>query len=217
MTATPKARALPIAAIVLVAGVLATATVVQLRAGARAITDSDAAMSRADRPGAIAAARAAAEAVVPGSPYPSWGYRRLETIARDAEIHGDDETSAAAWRAMRAAALSTQGIGVRTSGWLAMANEGIARVGARGWSGPDAAKLQSDVRPTEQQLLEQLKREDVPPTLSFVMLAVGAAAFFAGTARVVGWSGAIDWRAARVPLVVAAAGLAVYVMACLRG
>ncbi len=210
-------RALIVAGIVLVAGVLGTATVMQLRAGSRAITDSDAALARADRPAAIAAARAAAEAVVPGSPYPTWGYRRLETIARDAEIHGDDETSTGAWRAMRAAALSTRGVGVMTGGWLAMANDGIARVGARGWSGPDAAKLQSDVRPTEQALLETLKREDTPPTLTFVILAVGAASFFGGVARILGSADATSWRAARRPAVMAAIGLVLYILACVRG
>jgi hypothetical protein len=210
-------RALIVAGIVLVAGVLATATTMQLRAGSRAIDASDAALVRADRPGAIDAARTAAEAVVPGSPYPTWGYRRLETIARDAEIHGDDETSTGAWRAMRAAALSTRGLGVRTGAWLAMANDGIARVGARGWSGPDAARLQSDVRPTEQTLLESLKREDTPPTMTFVLLAFGAASFFGGVARILTRTDAPSWRTARAPVVVAAVGLALYVLACIRG
>jgi len=209
-------RTFVVLAIALVAIVLGVATVVQLRAGARAIDESDAALSRADRAGAIAAARTAAEAVVPGSPYPTWGYRRLETIARDAEIHGDDETSTAAWRAMRAAAISTRGIGVRTSGWLAIANEGIARVGARGWSGPEAAKLQTDVRPSEQALLEQLKREDTPPTLTFVLLGAGAAAFFGAVARIVSRAGP-TWKSERLPVIVAAAGLAAYVLACVRG
>jgi hypothetical protein len=209
-------RTFVVIAIALVATVLAVATIRQLRAGSRANDECDAALSHADRAGAIGAARAAAEAVVPGSPYPTWGYRRLETIARDAEIHGDDETSTAAWRAMRAAAIATRGIGVRTGAWLAMADEGIARVGARGWSGPDAAKLQTDVRPTEQALLEQLKREDTPPTMTFVLLAVGAAAFFGGVARIVSRS-APTWTSERVSAIVAAAGLAAYVLACVRG
>ncbi len=209
-------RALIVAGIVLVAGVLGTTTIMQLRAGSRAITESDAALARADKPAAIAAALTAAEAVVPGSPYPTWGYRRLETIARDAEIHGDDETSTGAWRAMRAAALSTRGVGVATGGWLAMANDGIARVGARGWSGPDAAKLQSDVRPTEQALLETLKRDDTPPTLTFAMLAVGAISFFGGVAKILGSADA-TWRTARRPAAIAAVGLVLYVLACVRG
>jgi hypothetical protein len=154
--------------------------------------------------------------VVPGSPYPTWGYRRLETIARDAEIHGDDETSAGAWRAMRAAALSTRGIGVTTSAWLAMANDGIARIGARAATGPDAARLQSDVRPTEQALLDALKREDTPPTWTFVALAAGAAAFFGGLARIAAQS-ARSLRASRAPAAIAAAGLAIYLLACVRG
>lgn len=214
-------------AIVLIAIVLAVATSYELRVGARGIDECDAALARGDRAAAIEAARAAAEAVVPASPYPSRAYHRLESIAREAESRGDDESSLGAWTAMRAAALATRGFGVRTAEWNDMADAGIARVGSAAWGGPDAAKLKTDVRPSEQALLESLHRQEPPPTTTFVLLAAGASAFFGGVARIA-WlarsrsralepsSAPLSWRLARWPASVAAIGLALYALACLR-
>ncbi len=190
-----------------------------MRAGARAIERSDAALSRADRAGAIVAARDAAQAVVPGSPYPGLGYRRIEAIARDAEIHGDDAIAASAWRAMRAAALSTRGVGVSTGDWLDEANAGIARVGSLAASGgPDVAKRSDDLRPSEQSLLAAVKRDDTPSTLGFALLALGGTAFFAGLGRLAWRAGheKLTWSRARMPAASAALGLIAYVVACLR-
>ncbi len=208
------------ATVVFVAGcVLATVTVVEVRAGARAIERSDEALSRADRPAAIAAARDAAQALVPGSPYPTLGYRRLEAIAKDAEIHGDDGDASSAWQAMRAAALSTRAIGVATADWLDEANAGIARIGSRAASGgPDVAKRADDVRPSEQALLATLKRDDTPSTLGFALLAAGGAAFFGGLGLLAWRAGheRLTWSRARLPAFSAAVGLLAYVVACLR-
>jgi hypothetical protein len=216
VTATRRASAI----VIFVAGcILATATIVQVRAGARAIERSDAALSRADRPGAIAAARDAAQALVPGSPYPTLGYRRIEAIARDAEIHGDDTTAISAWRAMRAAALSTRAITVSTGDWLDEANSGIARVGSLAASGgPDVAKRSDEMRPTEQALLAALKRDDTPSTLGFALLALGGAALFAGVGRLAWRAGhePLTWARARMPVASAVLGLIAYIVACLR-
>lgn len=206
-------------AIIVLAGVLVVATTYELRTGAQAIDECDAALVRGDRTMAIARARAAAEAVVPASPYPSRGYHRLESIAREAEARGDDEISSSAWAAMRAAALSTRGFGVRTAEWLDLANAGIARVGSAAWGAPDAAKLKTDVRPTEQAILESLHRQEPPTTTTFLLLAAGAAAFFGGVARIAWRAGArepLSWRAARWPASAAAIGLVLYALACLR-
>jgi len=199
--------------------ILATVTIVQVRAGARALERSDDALARADRPGAIAAARDAAQALVPGSPYPTLGYRRIEAIARDAEIHGDDAVASSAWQAMRAAALSTRALTVSTSDWVDEANAGIARVGSRAASGgPDVAKRSDDVRPSEQALLAALKRDDTPSTLGFALLALGGSAFFAGLGRLAWRAGhePLTWSRARMPALSAVLGLIAYVVACLR-
>src|SRR5262249_5455938 len=124
--------------------------------------------------------------------------------------------STSAWRAMRAAALSTRGVGVGTGAWLALADEGLARVGSRAGGGPDAAKLKSDVRPTGQALRQSLKRRDPPATFTFVLLALGALAFFGGAGVLAARPELWSWRAARVPAIIAAAGLVLYVVACLR-
>jgi hypothetical protein len=58
------------AAALVVLAVLGTGTVRELVVGARAVEDCDAALERNDPRAAIVAAREAAEALVPGSPYP---------------------------------------------------------------------------------------------------------------------------------------------------
>jgi hypothetical protein len=207
-----RGRAAAVVAILVVFGVLATFTVREISMGARAIDDADAALARGDTRGAIAAARAAAEAVVPGSPYPARGYERLEGLARDAEGRGDDATALAAWQAMHAAALATEGPGVRTAAWRTEADEGIARVGSAHTGKPEPG------RPSAEDLLASLQRSDIPTTGTFALLAAGAAAFFGGLVRLAWLAGKSGWRArARLPAVVMALGLVAYAFACWRG
>ena len=78
---------------------------------------------------AIAHARDAAEAVVPGSPWPARGVARLEAIGHDAEARGDERTAVLAYGAMRAAAMATRAPLLGTDPWRALADEGLARVG----------------------------------------------------------------------------------------
>jgi hypothetical protein len=207
---------------------LLVATVRQIREGGRASAESDAALARADTATAIARARAAAEALAPGSPYPARGYARLEAIARDAEVHGDEATATAAWRAMRAAALETRAAGADADGWRRLGDEGLARVGsgAGPWVGGvgagagmrAGAAASSEVRATEPVLRAALARDDTPPTWRFALLAAAAASFFGGTARLA-WIGAdaAAVKRARLAASAAALGLALYVLACLQG
>jgi hypothetical protein len=214
-------RAALVTALAVVAGVLTVATVREIGIGARAVAQADAALEAGNARDAVAPARAAAEAVVPGSPYPSRGYERLEGIAKDAEAHGDTATASAAWAAMRAAASATRGFGVWTGGWQAEADEGLLRVGARPEPAPDGTeptRPKAEPAPTEQTLLASLRRNETAPTLSFLLLGLGAVAFFGGLARLAWLAGeALTMRRVRVPGVVAACGLALYALACLRG
>ncbi|MEO6420862.1 MAG: hypothetical protein ABIP39_15725 [Polyangiaceae bacterium] len=154
--------------------------------GARAMRESDEAFAKGDLPTAIVRAHAAAEAVVPTSPYPARGYARLDTIARDAESRGDDASAAAAWRAMRSAAMAT-----RTSEpWLERANQGISRVGARIARSPDdAARCVGstdaicDSSAIEKRIETALAEDDTPSTLTFLLLGSGSLLFFFGAAR----------------------------------
>jgi hypothetical protein len=198
---------------------LFAATLHQAREGARAIAESDAAIASGERSTAIARARAAAEAAAPGSPYPARGYQRLEAIARDAEGRGDEATSTAAWSAMRAAAIETRAFGIDTSAWRRLGDDGIARVGsgAPGWAGQEGHTW-SEVRAASSPLKESLAKDDTPPTWRFALLAVAAAAFLAGTARLA-WIGAdvAALKRARVAGPLALVGLVLYLVACLQG
>jgi hypothetical protein len=206
--------------VVVVLGVLATGTVREIVVGERAIEDCDAAIEKSDPVAAIDAARTAAEALVPGSPYPERGYRRLETIAHDAEMRGDDAVASAAWRAMRTAALATEAVGASSAARLDVANQGLARVGARARV-PDAPDVPSDPRPSEEFLLAMLRSDAPPGPGVFVLLAAGAVLFFAGAGRLVwmaGGAGAsrLTWRTAGPSLLSAVVGAAAYLLASLH-
>jgi hypothetical protein len=203
----------------IVALFIAVASIREVREGARAMEESDTALAAGDLPRAIASARAAAEARVPGSPYPPRAYERLGSLARDAEARGDERVAVLAWAAMRAAALETSGLGTgdATDRWRAAASEGIARVGARSWSGPEA-RATSEVRPAQAALEAALARSDLPDGATFLLLAVGGLTFFGGVARLL-WV-AHDRAALRrshVAALTALAGGVAYVLACVRG
>jgi hypothetical protein len=76
--------------------------------GADAMRASDALLAQGKPRQAAVLARRAAEAVVPGSPYPARGYARLEALAMAAKLEGKPDDDAFARRAMRAAAVATR-------------------------------------------------------------------------------------------------------------
>ena len=119
-----KPRAL---ALLLLASVSIVAVTRQLETGARAMAASDQALGVGDVRTAIADARTAAEAVLPGSPYPRRGIERLAQLGKDAEARGDMAVAAAAWGAMRAAVLETRSLGGAHDAWLGEADHGLAR------------------------------------------------------------------------------------------
>ena len=133
--------------ILVVLGALATAIAHEFTLGARAIATSDDALHRGDLALAISAAREAAEAKAPTSPYPELGYSRLATIAESARARGDEPTARAAWRAERAAALAT-----RTLDWaplrLQEASDGLSRLDSDGGSAVRTTTLVRDDAPS---------------------------------------------------------------------
>jgi hypothetical protein len=146
-----KPRALAALAL---ASVLSIGIVRQVTIGARAMQASDQAADAGDARGAIDGARSAAEALLPGSPYPRRGLERLAQIGRDAEARGDDAIAAAAWRAMRAAVTETRALGGANGAWLAEANAGIARVAAKDSPPPPLGDmLDADLGPSPLELL----------------------------------------------------------------
>ncbi len=169
-----------------IAFVVLTGGAHELTVGARAMRESDEAFAKGDLPTAIIQAHAAAEAMVPTSPYPARGYARLDAIARDAESRGDDTTAGAAWRAMRSAAKAT-----RTSEpWIERANQGISRTGAHAARSPDDAarcvgstSAICDQGAIEKRIGDALAEDDTPNALTFVLLGSGSIVFFFGAAR----------------------------------
>ena len=101
-------RAATLAAL-LVAVVVAIATVRQLRTGRVELGLADTAAQKSDWPLAIAHARSAAESMAPGSPWPERGWARLEAMGHDAEARGDDETALLAYGA-EIELVSTRGV-----------------------------------------------------------------------------------------------------------
>jgi hypothetical protein len=95
-------------AFALVIMLLAAAQAHEWSAGKDAIRESDIALSRGEVREATVAARRAAEAVAPLSPYAARGHEQLEVIARTAETEGRLDDAAFAWRAMRSAAVATR-------------------------------------------------------------------------------------------------------------
>lgn len=94
----------PIVALVALCGVLALTL---LSRGRAALEESDAALERGDVTLAIVMAKRAAQAKLPGSPYPERAYAKLLGIARAREQANDREGAAAAYRAVVSAARST--------------------------------------------------------------------------------------------------------------
>jgi hypothetical protein len=181
--------------------VLAIGTARQLQTGAVQVGLADAAAGKSDWPMAIAHARAAAEALAPGSPWPERGWLRLEAMGHDAEARGDDETALLAYGAMRAAAMATR---VPLSGWArrrAQAEEGLARVAASERS-PTGQHLTADA------MLDALHESEPPATWLLCALAASALAMVGGLGRLA-WVGR-EASGARVAQAIAAAGLLSY-------
>ncbi len=91
-----------IAALVVITGAAASSA-----RGERALLASDDALAKGDTLGAVLAARAAAEAYAPFSSVARRGFEKLESLAQDADGHGDLATASAARRAHGAAARET--------------------------------------------------------------------------------------------------------------
>jgi hypothetical protein len=195
-----RARAAAVAALVVVV-VAGIGTAREWSAGHAEIDLADTAVGKSDWPGAIAHARAAAEALVPGSPWPARGWQRLEAIGHDAEARGDDDTALLAYGAMRTAALATRSPFSAGGDHRARAEEGLARVATSGRSatGPQTSG---------QAMLDALRESDPPTWWLLAALGVAGLAMAGGLARLA-WLGK-DAAGARAAQIVAAAGLLVY-------
>ncbi len=197
---TALRQAITIAALT-AASILGIAAAHELTVGRDAALAADVAAAKSDWPEAIARARAAAEAVVPGSPWPERGLRKLASIGHDAEARGDDPTALLAYGAMRTATLETRAVGRLTSRWRLTADEGLARVAA-------SSKDASVPRVSTDSMLAALKDDAAPATGWLAVLAASAIAMTAGLARLA--IAGSEGRGARVAQGAAAAGFVGY-------
>jgi len=149
------------------------------------VARSDDAAMAADWPRAIDHALGAAEAWVPGSPWPSRGSQRLAAIGHDAEARGDDETALLAYGALRRAALATRSVGSNGTSWRTAADEGLSRIAA---GAPDLPAR----RYARASMLAALQREEAPPTGALALLMTSAVALTAGLGRLAWIDGPTD-------------------------
>jgi len=142
-------------------------------------------MKRGDRVEAIVFARAAAEARCPWCQASELGYARLYAIAKEAESKGDDATAAAAWRAVRAAALGSSVLGIsparreRADVEIARLEHKVDAAAAAASGGAPSAAA------SEEKLRAALSRSPVPSGMVFVLVAAGGALFLLGAIRFV--------------------------------
>jgi hypothetical protein len=172
-------RSMPLAASVVTLVVIIVAAR-EVSMGRREIAAAQVAVARSDWPEAIARARAAAEAFVPGSPWPEQGRQRLDAIGRDAEARGDDETALLAYGALRTAALATRtpfGPLGSSDRWQTIAERGVARVGGSraGVGAPRSAPAES--------ALDDPRDAGPVGIWTFALVAAASAAFLGALAR----------------------------------
>jgi hypothetical protein len=186
--------------------------------GRAELAASDAAWAAGDGLRAAVHARAAARAYAPFAPHVQPAYRRLRAIAQDCEGKGDVESALFAWRAIRAAAIGSRSILSSHARQREAADTAIARLEAS--SRPASAAGQEVPTPSD--------RTDVEPARAYAVLAVetpprapwgallvaGAVLWVTAGVRLTSkaWNseGRFVASAARVPLVLAAAGLAAW-------
>jgi hypothetical protein len=182
------------------ASALTVVTAQEISLGHAESSAADAAAGASDWLAAIAHARAAAEAYVPGSPWADQGMRRLAAIGHAAETRSDVPNALLAYGAMRTAAAATHVPYSGTSHWQAEADEGLARV-ASASEGPAQSAAAA------QAMLAALHRPRGPTDGSLVALALAAMATLGGLGALAFGS---DGPRAKVAKAVAAGGFVAY-------
>jgi hypothetical protein len=160
-----------------VAAVLAIVTAREFALGREEVAAADESARTADWAEAIVHARAAAQALALGSPWPDLGFARMQSLGRDAEARGDQRTALLAYGAMRTAALSTRAFGSHAARWRLEAEESLGRVAAR----RDAPAL---LPASADAMRSALAAEDSPSLPRRALLGAGALVMLLGLACV---------------------------------
>jgi hypothetical protein len=111
--------------------------------GARWMEESDRAFDHGRMELAVQLARAAATAYVPGAAHVPLGYARLRAVGRGAERARDPELAAAAWRAMRAAAIESRHLWQPHEDELREADRELSRLANAGDTAPPGLNVAS--------------------------------------------------------------------------
>ena len=171
--------------------------------GRREVAAADEAADRSDWPEAVGHARAAAEALVPGSPWPERGWHRLEAIGHDAEARGDDATAIARLRrhARRGARRPAPPAPGATGG------EPSRTTASRAWRRHGATSPGPGVG--ADAMLDALRENEPPATWRLALLAAAGLAMLGGLARLA-WVGGAEAARSRAAQALAAAGAIAY-------
>jgi hypothetical protein len=180
--------------------------------GRSELAESDTAWAAGDALGATVHARAAARAYVPFAPHVQLAYRRLRAVAQDCEGRGDVESALFAWRAIRSAAIGSRSIVSSHARQREVADAAIARLVASARPAPSQGQ-RADVEAARSYV--PALAADAPPRGPWGVLLVAGAALWAAaavrfTSKAWDGEGRFALSAARVPLVLAAAGLAAW-------
>ncbi len=158
-----------------VLALLVVATAREFSIGGSEMEMAERAAAGSDWMEAIAHARAAAEAVAPGSPWPERARIHLETMGHDAEARGDETTALLAYGALRAAALATRMPGWTSTLWRNKAEEGLSRVAA-------ARRDPSASLATAEEMRLALRENALPPAKNVALLSATVVRALAGLA-----------------------------------
>lgn len=126
---------------------------------------------------AVLEARDAAQSVVPFSSTGELAYQALEKYGSESETKGDFQTSAAAWRAMRAAAMSTESPFLSTGGWRAKAEAGLFRISLREFAASEGARTEQKA-PTAADLEKSFENSRGLERSTFAIVALLGIVFF---------------------------------------
>lgn len=174
---------------------------------------ADGAIRRKDFSSAIAESRSAALWYVPGAPHVSGAYRRLEHVARVSEAQNDPATALEAWRSVRASAVETRWLIQPHRDEIVAADQAIARLTA-----PPPPKDGSSPPPAPPSARNGPQEES--RSMWLIALALGLITTISGTfvaaVRVDRAPSDKRFEIVQVPLLVAAAGLAMYLLAVWR-
>jgi hypothetical protein len=211
--------AVPALRVALVVGVVLGALYARvITSGERELSASTEGLRAGDAHEATVRARRAAGYYAPGAPHVGVAYVRLMAIAAKAEGLGDRDLALLAWRAVRTAAIETRWLVTPHADDLDRANRAIARLSA-GAPRPPGTRSEPPAK-IEREQLELLTRDETPRAPWVVLLVVAFVAWLGGAAamvrRGVSATGHVAWRRALPGLVVAAAGVAAWLVAIWR-